>query len=985
MHIGKRVFCFMLAFFMVLIYFEAPIFSESVGMNLEIQRSPIYDGDKSGKIDFSILIYGASEEVLNSVVIEKSLVDENGNGYTNFTDIKRTGPYESPYSALPFCMFETMSMELPFDKNYTLELKSIVDGESYVLTEDFDVRPIADIPQDIDVIGNPSMENGFMRISWEPLEDAGYYKLYFYKGKGINEFENEKHECYIEGDKTSILIDPLDFLKNAEDWSFYIVAYKGSNKRICRSGTVQFSMPSDYPVHFSDPALENVIRETLDKENGDVLIGDVRGITSLDASNSSIRDIGGIQYLSNLSTLKLSSNSIRDISVLRELINLKYLYISDNKLTNIADLGDLSKLKALDLSYNNIKEIGTVSSLKNLMLLYLNNNQIEDISALKLLSNLKYLKLSENKITDFSPVAAYYNKLGLKDFVPNTSPAVTRLVSPTPTPTNTVTPDAITPDPTNTIAPTTPTDTPTATPTVTPTPTECPTHNKPDSSSVPSQQPSNSTVNTATPTPKVTPANTPLYKFTDDNLKTLIEDTVGKPMENITRSDLEGITVLDGSGRGITSLEGIQNLSGLVSLKLSSYYSDDGIPLYNYISDLSPVGSLSRLENLIIVANQISDISPLKGLTSLINLDLGTNFIKDITPLSNLVQLKKLSLYNNGGITDITPLSNMRALEYVDLGCNAIEEINCLGNLENLETLFLDNNNIKSIQSLANLKSLKSLNLDNNKIKSVKPLINLVNLVKLDVDKNPIEDLDLLPKFLGQTPTQTPVPTPSTTGGSIFPNGKATPSPYVTPASAAKSKITPTSAQKPGVKEPERKLPSYPGYVDINEHWAFEGIVKLIEKGIIRGYPDGTISPDKEISRAEIAVILMRAVNLKPAENKGSSFADSKDIPEWASGYVQNAVDSGILEGFEDNTFRPSSLLIRRDMAVMTLRAFGYTGAKEKSLGFKDSESIPGWAKAYIVEAVELDIVKGYSDNTFRPDNHITRAEAFTIISRCLK
>ncbi len=961
MHIGKRIFCFIIALFLVVNYFDAPSFSESVNISLEIRRNPISDGDKTGKIDISVLIYGVSEEDLKNAVIKISLIDGAEANYTDFTNIQRSGPYKSTNSALPFYIFETRSIDLPFDSNYKLELCSVVDGEKYVLTEEFDVGPISDIAQGIEIIGNPIdnlMEDGFIKISWKPATDVSYYKLYFCNS--INELEYPKNEWYIEGDKTSISIDPLEFLKRSSDtFYFFIVAYKGSNNRICRSQMYKLTMPLDYPVHFKDPDLEGAIREAVKKEDGGILLlSCVKNISILDASNKSINDIGGIQYLSGLTNLKLNENSISDISALCELTTkLKSLDLSGNQVTSIADLGCLTGLNILNLSNNNIKEIGPLSSLKSLQALSIDRNQIEDISALKLLINLKYLILLGNNITDFSPVAAYYNNLIIKDFILNTNPIATRPASPTPAVTDTMVSNTPTPTPTNTMIPDTPTPVPTDTmipntPTVSIT-TATPTPHKSD----PSYEPSVIPAYTETPIPQVTPSNTPLYKFTDDNLKKLMEKTVGKTMENITRGDLERITILDASGLDLTSLEGIQNLCNLASLELDSYYSDTGELLYNHISDLSPLRNLSYLQNLILVGNNVSDVSPLSGLTNLNNLDLGTNYIKDITPLSSLVKLKNLSLFSNDNITDIRPLSNMKELVYLDLGYNAIEDISCLSNLENLEILYLDNNNVKDDNPLKGLKKLKIIGLDNN------PVTN----------------------YTGPGATQTPAPTPLVSGNIIIPIGNMTPNPYLTPTPTSKSKITPTPTGKTMTNIPDRKLPSTYGFKDIDGHWARDNIARLIEKGIISGYPDGTVRPDLEISRAEIVVMLAKAVNLKPSGSTVLNFADGKDIQAWASGYVKAAVENKIINGYEDNTFRPSARLLRRDMTVMAIRAFGYTEAIEKSLGFKDSENIPEWAKAYIAKAVELGIVNGYKDNTFRPDNSITRAEAFTIISKCLK
>jgi len=65
--------------------------------------------------------------------------------------------------------------------------------------------------------------------------------------------------------------------------------------------------------------------------------------------------------------------------------------------------------------------------------------------------------------------------------------------------------------------------------------------------------------------------------------------------------------------------------------------------------------------------------------------------------------------------------------------------------------------------------------------------------------------------------------------------------------------------------------------------------------------------------------------------------------------------------------------------------AFGIEEAQDKTLAFADSDKIPAWSRGYIKKAVELGIIKGYSDNTFGPQREITRAEVVTIISKCIQ
>ncbi|MEN2776865.1 S-layer homology domain-containing protein, partial [Acetivibrio clariflavus] len=160
-------------------------------------------------------------------------------------------------------------------------------------------------------------------------------------------------------------------------------------------------------------------------------------------------------------------------------------------------------------------------------------------------------------------------------------------------------------------------------------------------------------------------------------------------------------------------------------------------------------------------------------------------------------------------------------------------------------------------------------------------------------------------------------------------------------------------------------------------------IEMLASKGIIRGYPDGTFRPDSNMTRADVSVVLAKSIGLDPAESN-LTFKDSKDIPKWAEGFIQAIVDKGIIKGYDDGEFKPNRVLTRKEMVVMAVNAFNIEGI-EIELPFADSDAIPNWAKTSVSKAFSSNIVKGYADNTFKPDKEVTRAEVCTIIAKCLE
>jgi hypothetical protein len=168
-------------------------------------------------------------------------------------------------------------------------------------------------------------------------------------------------------------------------------------------------------------------------------------------------------------------------------------------------------------------------------------------------------------------------------------------------------------------------------------------------------------------------------------------------------------------------------------------------------------------------------------------------------------------------------------------------------------------------------------------------------------------------------------------------------------------------------------------FKDIAQHWAKAAIEHGVTLGFINGYSDGTFRPNAQVTRAEFAAMLVRALDLK-ADSSGMKFKDAGSIPKWAEGYVATAAAAGILTGYEDQTFRPSKPINRSEIAVMVARALKWpANATEKST-FADREQIPAWAEPSVATAAKAGIIKGRGANLFVPAANATRAEAVTLL-----
>lgn len=114
------------------------------------------------------------------------------------------------------------------------------------------------------------------------------------------------------------------------------------------------------------------------------------------------------------------------------------------------------------------------------------------------------------------------------------------------------------------------------------------------------------------------------------------------------------------------------------------------------------------------------------------------------------------------------------------------------------------------------------------------------------------------------------------------------------------------------------------------------------------------------------------------------SFTDSGRIPDWAKESVAAAVKAGIISGYADGTFKPDRLVSREEMAVMLVRALNLEAEAAKkdgaALSFADNYAVSSWARGAVAVAVEKGLVSGYGDNSFKPYKNASRAEAATMI-----
>ncbi len=152
--------------------------------------------------------------------------------------------------------------------------------------------------------------------------------------------------------------------------------------------------------------------------------------------------------------------------------------------------------------------------------------------------------------------------------------------------------------------------------------------------------------------------------------------------------------------------------------------------------------------------------------------------------------------------------------------------------------------------------------------------------------------------------------------------------------------------------------------------------------GYIIGYPDGTVRPEYNITRAEVATIFFRMLKEESRNKLWSTTNTFSDVSKgnWFNTAISTLQNAGVLDGYSDGTFRPNAYITRAELVKIAATFYGTAAGMQSH--FSDTSS--HWANDFIEAARELGIVDGYTDGSFRPNRYVTRAEAMKIINRTL-
>ena len=169
-------------------------------------------------------------------------------------------------------------------------------------------------------------------------------------------------------------------------------------------------------------------------------------------------------------------------------------------------------------------------------------------------------------------------------------------------------------------------------------------------------------------------------------------------------------------------------------------------------------------------------------------------------------------------------------------------------------------------------------------------------------------------------------------------------------------------------------------FTDVQKgNWEENGIMSLVHKGVISGYPDGTFKPNQITKRGEFVSLLNKIFGLK-----NSSEIKFTDVPKelWCYDAICVAVGEGYIAGYPDGTFKPNAPITREESAVLLAKILEKKGEKIEGNIVLPKDEISPWAKEAVAFVMSKKLMSGYPDGTFKPTRQITRAESAVLMNQ---
>jgi len=437
--------------------------------------------------------------------------------------------------------------------------------------------------------------------------------------------------------------------------------------------------------------------------------------------------------------------------------------------------------------------------------------------------------------------------------------------------------------------------------------------------------------------------------FTDRNFMAAVRGLNAVPSSGtILTSHIAGITELDVSAREIQSLAGIEHFVALEKLDVSD----------NRLTTLD-VSNNKALKRLFVNNNQLAslNVSNNKALTELQAWDNRLT----VLDVSDNVALTGLSISDNK-LTTLN-VSNNNALEWLFASGNELTALNVSNNTRLISLLICDNQ--LTTLDVSNNAVLIELSAMDNRLTTLNLRAN-VALRWLDVRYNSIPSLDMV---MGIGNTRLPMVNTRIIEENIE-------------FSFRPQNFPPKAWQTPTAINRFSDVPNYPHWQNDPVSWASSN---GITQGVASSHPP-EFRPNDYLTREMFATFIHRIDGQHTAG--ATNFSDARAISSWAVGAVSWTAHAGVsvIQGFDNNTFRPQRNISREQVAVMLFRyaefveadtTFSTTAFRE----FPDTGRVSSWAVEAMQWATYHGLIAGQRGN-LAPQSNATRAEAVTMLYR---
>ena len=165
------------------------------------------------------------------------------------------------------------------------------------------------------------------------------------------------------------------------------------------------------------------------------------------------------------------------------------------------------------------------------------------------------------------------------------------------------------------------------------------------------------------------------------------------------------------------------------------------------------------------------------------------------------------------------------------------------------------------------------------------------------------------------------------------------------------------------------------------DDWFYNNVMDAVANGYMTGEGNGIFNPMGKTTRAAFACTIANALGYEAPEDPTTVTTRFKDVPSthWGAGAIAFCVENEIIGGYDDGTFRPDQAITRQEAAAILNNAFGLTASTDVSK-FTDANRIASWATAHVAAVANAELMNGDVDGAFRPTSNLNRAELASIM-----